>query len=332
MRLRTTPSPDGMTSLQMSAVTAGVEEAGLDGFEESCLLMRTSRRRSLALILLYSLYSSRCGTRSSFCTFLQGGEREGGVTARHQQISCVCSKAVSLSVNQLSPDSITLRADYMIADNVEGQLPGPLLHLPPEGGVGGVWLLVFDPSDEVTRSTAMMTSDSASPPAALPLLFLVLLVFLLLLLLLPLHLFSPSFLFFLPLVLLLLFDLLPEVSRLPLDDGLQGLSAPLTGGGHLGGGGAFRMSGVLQVGRAAPRSAAGFLKHRLLTGQLLLVAVTVLLTVSAAHLDVVGPAVILPLPFDALLNELQRFLSGGMLIFDLCVVSALVQRGAEALG
>lgn len=40
--------------------------------EESCLLMRTSRRRSLALILLYSLYSSSIGTRSSFCTFLQG--------------------------------------------------------------------------------------------------------------------------------------------------------------------------------------------------------------------------------------------------------------------
>lgn len=43
--------------------------------EESCLLMRTSSRRSLALILLYSLYASSIGTRSSFWTFLKG-ERE----------------------------------------------------------------------------------------------------------------------------------------------------------------------------------------------------------------------------------------------------------------
>ena len=43
--------------------------------EESCLLMSTSRRRSLALILLYSLYSSSIGTRSSFWTFLQEMEK-----------------------------------------------------------------------------------------------------------------------------------------------------------------------------------------------------------------------------------------------------------------
>lgn len=39
-------------------------------FEESCLLIRTSRSLSLALIFLYSLYSSSTGTRSSFWAFL----------------------------------------------------------------------------------------------------------------------------------------------------------------------------------------------------------------------------------------------------------------------
>lgn len=45
--------------------------------EESCLLIRTSRRRSLALILLYSLYSSSIGTRSSFWTFLHQRRETG---------------------------------------------------------------------------------------------------------------------------------------------------------------------------------------------------------------------------------------------------------------
>lgn len=40
-------------------------------FEESLLLIRTSRSFSLALMCLYSLYSSAKGERSSFCTFLQ---------------------------------------------------------------------------------------------------------------------------------------------------------------------------------------------------------------------------------------------------------------------
>ena len=40
-------------------------------FEESCLLIRTSRSLSLALIFLYSLYSSSTGTRSSFWAFLR---------------------------------------------------------------------------------------------------------------------------------------------------------------------------------------------------------------------------------------------------------------------
>lgn len=38
--------------------------------EESLLLIRTSRSFSLALMCLYSLYSSAKGERSSFCTFL----------------------------------------------------------------------------------------------------------------------------------------------------------------------------------------------------------------------------------------------------------------------
>lgn len=37
---------------------------------ESLLLMRTSSSRSLALMCLYSLYSTANGERSSFCTFL----------------------------------------------------------------------------------------------------------------------------------------------------------------------------------------------------------------------------------------------------------------------
>lgn len=49
-------------------------------FVESLLLMRTSRRRSLALTCLYSLYSAASGERSSFCTFLweQDGKRWDG--------------------------------------------------------------------------------------------------------------------------------------------------------------------------------------------------------------------------------------------------------------
>lgn len=56
--------------------------------------------------------------------------------------------------------------------------------------------------------------------------------------------------------------------------------------------------------------------------------------ISAANLDVIRPAVLLPLPFDPALDELQCFLPCWMLTFGLhrSIVSALVQRGAEALG
>lgn len=109
----------------MSAVTAGVEEAGLDGFGGVLFADEDLQEAELGLdplvlpvllqvrhpVLLLHVPARGRGGR-------ERGEREGGVTARHQQISCVCSKAVSLSVNQSSPDSITLRADYMIADSV----------------------------------------------------------------------------------------------------------------------------------------------------------------------------------------------------------------------
>jgi len=55
---------------------------------------------------------------------------------------------------------------------------------------------------------------------------------------------------------------------------------------------------------------------------------------NRAHLDVIGPAVLLLLPFDPVLDQLQCLLPGGALALHLscCVESALVQRGAEALG
>lgn len=55
---------------------------------------------------------------------------------------------------------------------------------------------------------------------------------------------------------------------------------------------------------------------------------------TCVNLDVVGPTVLLPLPFDPALNQLQRFLPGGTRPFDLrCgILSSLLQRGPEALG
>lgn len=54
---------------------------------------------------------------------------------------------------------------------------------------------------------------------------------------------------------------------------------------------------------------------------------------SVANLDVVRPAILLPLPFDPSLDQLQCFFPGGTRTLDLhcCIVSALVQRGTEAL-
>lgn len=67
--------------------------------EESCLLMRTSRRRSLALILLYSLYSSSIGTRSSFCTFLRG-ERSLENQQRPIKVRCLRTIKGWVTTNQ----------------------------------------------------------------------------------------------------------------------------------------------------------------------------------------------------------------------------------------
>ena len=102
----------------MSEVTAGVEEAGLDGFGGVLFADEDLQEAELGLdpLVLPVLLQARHPVLLLHVPVRGGGE--GGVTARHQQISCVCSKAVSLSVNQLSQDSITLRADYMIADNV----------------------------------------------------------------------------------------------------------------------------------------------------------------------------------------------------------------------
>lgn len=56
--------------------------------------------------------------------------------------------------------------------------------------------------------------------------------------------------------------------------------------------------------------------------------------ISASHLDVIRPAVLLSLPFDPALDQLQCFLSGGPWTFDLprCITGTLIQCGAEALG
>lgn len=54
----------------------------------SLLLIRTSSSLNLALICLYSLYSSAIGVRSSFCTFLVGAK------ADHEDF---CNRTYSLS-------------------------------------------------------------------------------------------------------------------------------------------------------------------------------------------------------------------------------------------
>lgn len=63
----------------------------------SLLLIRTSSSLSLALICLYSLYSSDIGVRSSFCTFL------GGVKRGHEDF---CARTSSLSSLPPPPDNI----------------------------------------------------------------------------------------------------------------------------------------------------------------------------------------------------------------------------------
>lgn len=65
----------------------------------SLLLIRTSSSLSLALICLYSLYSSDIGVRSSFCTFL------GGVKRGHEDF---CARTSSLS--SLPPPADNIRS------------------------------------------------------------------------------------------------------------------------------------------------------------------------------------------------------------------------------
>lgn len=94
--------------------------------DESCLLMRTSRRRSLALILLYSLYSSSIGTRSSFCTFLRG-ERSLENQQRPIKVRCLCTiKGWSHDepTKNKSPGHRKLSPTFRYADKSLPQTPG----------------------------------------------------------------------------------------------------------------------------------------------------------------------------------------------------------------
>ncbi len=120
---------------------------------------------------------------------------------------------------------------------VHRQLPRPLLQLRSHWTVALSVRLVLAPHWSVGRAHKVDGHDDLGalhlPTAALSFLLLILLLFLFFLLI-PLLLPPLIFFSFFPLLLLLLFDLLPEMSGFTLNDWLEGLTSPLTGGGHLG--------------------------------------------------------------------------------------------------